>query len=366
MRTYHVGPHGNHRMQPPPQSLDQARRSWLAGLAREHAAQGTGGSALALARGHWMCGEYAAAIDGFVAACDLAPDDPETRLALVRAAAMVGRDDLAGAALAEGLRRSPASIGLQLHAALDDVPAALDRARSRLQPLREDPLCQQFAQALLAIISGAPAPPTNDADPRAVARIDGLRWVQRCSMDPQVHAGRPVDVLLRALAAAPAHGLTLECGVYFGRSLSIIAAHTAGAVHGFDSFQGLPEAWNANEGAGAYSTAGRLPAVAANVTLHTGWFEDTLPPFFAANPGPIRLLHIDCDLYSSTRTVLAEAEPRLVPGSVIVFDDLLGYPGYEQHELRAFEEFVAATGLRWELLGATLLGREVAMRITAR
>ena len=301
-----------------------------------------------------------------MAACELDPDSPEAWLALVRAASMVGRDDLADAALAEGLRRFPAVAELQLHAARRAVPADFEGARARLQPFRSDPLCRQFEQVLEAIHSGSPVPPDTDRDPRATARVDSLRWVQRHSMNPQVHAGMPVDVLAQALAAAPAHGLTLECGVYFGRSLSIIAAHTVGAVDGFDSFQGLPEAWNANEGAGAYSTAGRLPAVAANVTLHTGWFQDTLPPFFAANTGPIRLLHIDCDLYSSTRTVLAEAEPRLVPGSVIVFDDLLGYPGYEQHELRAFEEFVAATGLDWELLAATLLGREVAIRIISR
>jgi predicted O-methyltransferase YrrM len=69
-------------------------------------------------------------------------------------------------------------------------------------------------------------------------------------------------------------------------------------------------------------------------------------------------------LYSSTRTVLERAGDRLVPGSVVVFDDLLGYPGYEQHELRAFEEFVSERKVEWELIGACLLGREVAIRIT--
>ena len=99
-------------------------------------------------------------------------------------------------------------------------------------------------------------------------------------------------------------------------------------MHGFDSFQGLPEAWSAHEGAGAYSTAGRLPrGRGQRRACIAGWFEDTLPPFLAAHPGPIRLLHIDCDLYSSTRTVLEAADARLVAGSVLVFDDFLGYPG---------------------------------------
>jgi hypothetical protein len=63
--------------------------------------------------------------------------------------------------------------------------------------------------------------------------------------------------------------------------------------------------------------------------------------------------------------VLAAAAERLVAGSIVVFDDLLGYPGYESHELRAFEEFAAARALRWELVAACLLGREVAIRILA-
>jgi hypothetical protein len=165
---------------------------------------------------------------------------------------------------------------------------------------------------------------------------------------------------------APPDGLTLECGVYFGRSLRQIAAATRGDVHGFDSFQGLPEAWSEAEGAGAYSTGGRMPTTPVNATLHEGWFEDTLPPFFASHPGPVRLLHIDCDLYSSTRTVLESAAPRLITGSIVVFDDLLGYPGYRRHELRALEEFSREEGLQWEVIAAALLGREVAIRITGR
>ena len=350
-------------MQPPPQSLDRARRSWLDGLARSHEAQGTADSALALARGQWMCGEYALAIQHFVAARDLAPGSPDPQLALLRAASMLGYNEMADAVMGDALRRFPGSAELQLHAARRGVPEDLQTARSRLQPFRDDPLCRQFERALAAIESNGPIESGADEDARALARIDSLRWVQRHSTDPQVHAGMPVDVLLRALRAARVEGLTLECGVYFGRSLNLIAGQTGGPVHGFDSFQGLPEAWKADEGAGAYSTAGRLPAVAPNVTLHVGWFDEVLPGFFATHPGPIRLLHIDCDLYSSTRTVLAAAGPRLVAGSVLVFDDLLCYPGFEQHELRAFEEYAQSTGLRWELLAATLLGREVAIRI---
>jgi len=38
-------------------------------------------------------------------------------------------------------------------------------------------------------------------------------------------------------------------------------------------------------------------------------------------------------------------------GSVIVFDEIAGYPGWEEGEFKAFNEFLDATGWRWKLLG---------------
>ncbi|MBF6022878.1 class I SAM-dependent methyltransferase [Lysobacter niastensis] len=348
------------------EQLDQARRQWLAGLAARHAAEDSADSALALARGEWMCGDYEDAIGHFIQARDRARQSAEAHLALVRAASMTGQRDLESAALGEALALHAGDPDLALHAALDRVPEDLQAARALLAPHRERALCAEFDQAIAAIESGHPPQPVQDADPRQQARADSLRWVMAQRRTPDAHVGLPARVLERALALAPADGITLECGVYFGRSLRLIARATTGPVHGFDSFQGLPEAWSAQEGAGAYSTAGRMPWAGGNVQLHAGWFEDTLPGFFARETGPVRLLHVDCDLYSSTRTVLQAADAGLVPGSVIVFDDLLAYPGYEDHELKAFLEFADKRHLDWEVIGACLLGREVAIRITAR
>lgn len=347
--------------------MDHARRAWLAGLAREHATAGSASSALALARGEWMCGEYDDAMAHFLEARDRAPRAPEPHVALVRAASMLGMVEAEREALQAALARHPEHPELRLHAALRLVPGDINAARRPLQAVLHDPLCAQFDAALAAIESGElPAQPAMGTDPRQAARLESLRWVMRHTHIAQVHTGLPTSVLERALDAAMQGGLTLECGVYFGRSLRLIAAKTPGPVHGFDSFQGLPEAWHDNEPAGAYTTAGRVPGIADNVTLHAGWFQDTLPPFFAHHSGPIRLLHVDCDLYSSTRTVLEHAYAGLVPGSLLVFDDFLGYPGYEQHEFRAFGEFASARKVGWELVAACLMGREVAIRITSR
>lgn len=348
------------------QSLDAARRRWLAELVETHQRMPNADTTLALARGLWMCGEYDDAIEGFRDAAQRAPERVDCQLSLVRSASMLGLRALEDEALLAARERHPDAAELALHAALRGCSEDRSGAAALLAPFTAQPMMELFHRALTELIDDvAPAALAADSPPLA-ACWDSYRWMRRHA-SPDAFAGLPVDVLTRALAAAVVEGLTLECGVYFGRSLRLIASHTASDVHGFDSFEGLPEAWNVNEPAGAYSTGGRLPSkMPDNVVLHQGWFEDTLPGFFAATPGPIRLLHIDCDLYSSTRTVLQCANPRLVAGSLLLFDDFLGYPGHEQHELRAFEEFVRDQRIGWEVAAGCLLGREVAIRITSR
>jgi predicted O-methyltransferase YrrM len=147
-------------------------------------------------------------------------------------------------------------------------------------------------------------------------------------------------------------GLFLEFGVFVGKSIAVIAERTSNCVHGFDSFEGLPEDWAGNKDArGQYSTGGRLPKVPANVELHRGWFRDTLPAFLKARPDDVAFMHVDCDLYSSTREVLEATAARLREGSVVVFDDYFNFPGWRNHEFKAFQELVGRTGMRYEYIG---------------
>ena len=99
-------------------------------------------------------------------------------------------------------------------------------------------------------------------------------------------------------------GLYLEFGVYQGATINLIASETESAVHGFDSFEGLPEFWRDAYDKGTFQIAG-LPAVNSNVTLHKGWFSDTLPLFLDKHCESVSFLHVDCDLYSSTQTVFS-------------------------------------------------------------
>ena len=120
-------------------------------------------------------------------------------------------------------------------------------------------------------------------------------------------------------------GLWLEFGVGSGHTLNLICEYRKkGTVYGFDSFEGLPTDWR--------------PGFLKGALLSK--IENTGATFLTVETArSISLLHIDCDLYSSTKTVFSYLGSRLTTGSIIVFDELIGYPSFEKHELKAFYEF---------------------------
>lgn len=159
----------------------------------------------------------------------------------------------------------------------------------------------------------------------------------------QVHQHNP-SALRHALPHVPAWpGLIAEFGVHTGNGLTTIArAFPDETVHGFDSFEGLPEAWTGSrEDAGAFDIGGKPPELAVtNTEFHVGWFDETVPVFAGTTSEPFRFVHLDADLYSSTKTVFDGLGDRFVPGTVVVFDEYFGYHGWRQHEHRAFTEFL--------------------------
>jgi len=171
-----------------------------------------------------------------------------------------------------------------------------------------------------------------------------------------------LDALRHAFSKAGNPGLILEFGVRYGTTLNFIARQTREPVHGFDSFEGIPEAWKGEE-RGRYSTYGELPPVCSNVILHKGWFEETLPVFCATHEGPVRFMNIDCDIYSSTKTVFDCLQDRIVSGTVIVFDEYLGNPNWREDEFKAFQEFVAGKGLEYEYLLFSPFSKQAAVRV---
>lgn len=194
------------------------------------------------------------------------------------------------------------------------------------------------------------------------ARLDAWQYLRAAASPLPPVIGSSIQAFRLGLAAATVDGLVLEFGVRFGVSIRQIAALAGQQVHGFDSFQGLPENWH-REPRASYTTRGAVPAVPKNVALHAGWFADTLPQFRERHAGPVRFMNLDCDLYSSTATVLALLADRIVPGTVMVFDEYIGHEHWRDDEFRAFEEAAARHGWRCEHLCFSFATRQVAVRI---
>lgn len=172
----------------------------------------------------------------------------------------------------------------------------------------------------------------------------------------------PHDTLRFALGEIKGPGLALEFGVATGATLAIIADAVARDrdVVGFDSFAGLPEAWRTGFPAGEFA---QPPPDVPGARVVTGLFEDTVPAFLAETDEPIAFLHLDADLYSSTKTVLDLAGDRLAPDAVVVLDEFFNYPGWQEHEFRAWSEFIERTGRTFEYLAYTGNNEQVVVRL---
>jgi len=179
--------------------------------------------------------------------------------------------------------------------------------------------------------------------------------------DDRVAFLRNVAELARQLS-----GDVLEFGVSGGVSLKLFCeALPDRRVYGFDSFQGLPEDWYLTTKKGAYAYAAEDLTVPPNGVLVPGLFEDSLPKFLEGFAGPVSMIHIDSDVYSSAVTVLRHVRPLIAPGCLIVFDEYMNYASWRDHEFKAWREFVSAHAVRYEYIGYTRRGFQCAVRVTA-
>ncbi len=143
------------------------------------------------------------------------------------------------------------------------------------------------------------------------------------------------DAILAAGRRRPP--VVVECGVGYGAStakLSVAVAAVCGQLHAFDSFRGMPANAEQHRHLDGRVTAfrprafrgrfARVQAVLARwgeptvVTLHKGWFADTLP---REAPPKADVVVLDVDLVASTRTCLRYLWPRLNPEGVLFTQD---------------------------------------------
>jgi hypothetical protein len=179
---------------------------------------------------------------------------------------------------------------------------------------------------------------------------------------------------VRYVVAAGVPGAIMECGVWRGGSMQVVARTLAslGVVDRdlclFDTFETMPEpserdvdVWGRRalddwhrvqeEGEVAADPAfwfkpfqeveSRLYGCGyPNDRFHfvKGLVEDTVP---GHAPGEIALLRLDTDYYQSTKHELAHLVPRVAPGGVLIIDDYGHFRGARD----AVDEYLDATGL---------------------
>ena len=164
-----------------------------------------------------------------------------------------------------------------------------------------------------------------------------------------------------------ADGDIFEFGVARGKTINYLAdLLPARKIYGFDSFKSFPEPYVGwLDSHDKFDYHGVLPPVRSNVGLVKGFFNDTLPGFLAENPGNnVAFIHVDCDLYSSTKTVLDALKHRMTD-TYIQFDEYFNYWCWQEHECKAFHEFMDENpSLNFEFVSFTW--RKVLVHVTSR
>ena len=162
-------------------------------------------------------------------------------------------------------------------------------------------------------------------------------------------------------------GTYLEFGVLNGGG--IVAAYGSlrgylSKFYGFDTFQGLPKLDPIDQRglelmpifcAGNFKSMPRetvLSSIIANanglkdedVVLVEGLFEKTLPSFdkdLIRKDGPVLMINVDCDLYSSSKDVFNFIDDLVEDGTWLLLDDYWCYRGSPKFgQRRAFDEWM--------------------------
>lgn len=183
----------------------------------------------------------------------------------------------------------------------------------------------------------------DDLDPIAAAMARADPEVQRRAMQRISEVVEATSAFLRdAMVALDFNGITgdyAEFGSYGGVTMRL--AHQHLPINGlprhlwaFDSFEGLPPQTDERDQHPAWvehtmamdvetfrTTLRRAGVPDEAYTTVAGYYDESLPKIGDGAPTDIALAYVDCDLYSSTVTVLEFLRPRMKHGMIVAFDD---------------------------------------------
>lgn len=129
-----------------------------------------------------------------------------------------------------------------------------------------------------------------------------------------------------------------EFGIYGARTFKMVLSeakrfnHDEMNFYAFDSFLGLPESdpinnhWKKNSfsmnRSDFLAEVGKIGLYEDRIKIIQGYYEESLSKYDLKNTKPI-LINIDCDLESSSETVLSFIDNLISPGTIIYLDDII-------------------------------------------
>jgi hypothetical protein len=84
----------------------------------------------------------------------------------------------------------------------------------------------------------------------------------------------------------------------------------------------------------------------------------------SSEPDRVGPLHVDCDIYSAARYVLADLADRFQLGTAVRFDEYFNCLNWRQYEFRAWQEPVAELERKYQHIGFQAQDGAVAVRVT--
>lgn len=144
----------------------------------------------------------------------------------------------------------------------------------------------------------------------------------------------------------------MEFGVATGQSFKWFLnqnRHQDSRFYGFDTFDGLPEAWGPFK-KGAFTNNNKVPEINdERGKFYRGLFQQTLPGFLKEIDNSKRnVVMMDADLYSATLYALTTLAPFLKKGDIIFFDEF----AVPTHEFKAFLDFTQSYYINLQLIAA--------------
>jgi len=146
--------------------------------------------------------------------------------------------------------------------------------------------------------------------------------------------------------------ICLEFGVRNGLSINYFSKNITSQFYGFDTFNGIPDDWLGTSGhKGSYSAEGVVPKVNKNVSIVKGLIEDTLVDFLINNKKKISFIHVDVDIYNTSKFILEKIKDYIHDDVIILFDDFCCFPGWKNGEYKALNEVFDENKIKYIAFG---------------